>query len=98
THVADKGFRMVRYYELLSQVKRRLLEKVVYIIMETVRKTAKQIRWRGIYQRLLKVAPLKCVLCGGEMRFTELKIGYRLAVMMHEVQAECSGATESRIG
>ena len=39
-HVADKGFRMVRYYGFLSPVKRRLLEEVVYVITETVRKTA----------------------------------------------------------
>ena len=62
-HVADKGFRMVRYYGFLSPVKRRLLEEVVYVITETVRKTAMQIRWRGMYQRLLKVDPLKCILC-----------------------------------
>ncbi|MDU9644589.1 hypothetical protein OCN87_23085, partial [Escherichia coli] len=35
---------------------------------------------------ILKVDPLKCILCGGQMRFTGLKRGYRLAelVMMHE--------------
>ncbi len=27
-------------------------------------KTAMQIRWRGMYQQLLKVDPLKCILCG----------------------------------
>lgn len=88
-HVADKGFRMVRYYGFLSPAKRRLLEEVVYIITETVRKTAMQITWIGMYQRLLKVDPLKCVLCGSQMRFTGLKRGYRLAeqVLMHEPQA-----------
>ncbi|EPR4796432.1 hypothetical protein ACU46Q_004362, partial [Escherichia coli] len=42
--------------------------------------------WRGMYQQLLKVDPLKCELCGGQMRFTGLKMGYRLAeqIMMHE--------------
>ncbi len=35
---------------------------------------------------LLKVDPLKCILCGSQMRFTGLKRVYRLAelVMMHE--------------
>lgn len=81
-----QGFRMVRYYGFLSPVKRRLLEEVVYAITETVRKTAIQIRWRGMYQRLLKVDPLKCILCGSQMRFTGLKRGYRLAelVLIHE--------------
>lgn len=89
-HVADKGFHMVRYYGFLSPVKRRLLEDVVYVITETVRKTAMQIRWRGMYQRLLKVDPLKCILCGGQMRFTGLKRGYRLTelVLMHEPLAQ----------
>lgn len=71
-HVADKGGSMVRYYGFLSPAKRRLLEEVVYIITETVRKTAMQITRRGMYQRLLKVDPLKCILCGGQMRFTGL--------------------------
>lgn len=85
-HVADKGFRMVRYYGFLSSAKRRLLEDVVYVITETVRKTARQITRRGMYQRLLKVDPLKCVLCGSQMRFTGLKRGYRLTepVVMHK--------------
>ncbi len=80
---------MVRYYGFLSPAKRRLLEEVVYLITETVRKTARQIRLRGMYQRLLKVDPLKCILCGNQMRFTGLKRGYRLAelVVMHEPQA-----------
>lgn len=77
-HVTDKGFRMVRYYGFLSPVRRRLLEEVVYAITETVRKTAMQIRWRGMNQRLLKVDPLKCILCGSQMQFTGLKQGYRL--------------------
>ena len=85
-HMADKGFRMVRYYGFLSPVKRRLLEDVVYVITETERKTARQMTWRGMYQQLVKVDPLKCILCGSQMRFTGLKRGYRLAelVMMHE--------------
>ncbi|HEB4127263.1 TPA: IS91 family transposase, partial [Escherichia coli] len=63
------------------------------VITETVRKTAMQIRWRGMYQRLLKVDPLKCILCilcGGQMRFTGLKRGYRLTelVLMHEPLAQ----------
>ena len=59
-----------------------------------------QITWRGMYQRLLKVDPLKCVLCGSQMRFTGLKRGYRLAelVLMHEPLAGCGGAAESRRG
>ncbi len=36
--MADKGDRMMRYYGFLSPAKRRLLEEVVYIITETVRK------------------------------------------------------------
>ncbi len=89
-HVADKGGRMVRYYGFLSPVTRRLLEDVVYVITETVRKMAMQITRRGMYQRLLKVDPLKCILCGGQMRFTGLKRDYRLTelVLMHEPLAQ----------
>ncbi|EIG5754132.1 TPA: IS91 family transposase, partial [Escherichia coli] len=46
--------------------------------------------WRGMYQRLLKVDPLKCILCGGQIRFTGLKRSYRLTelVLMHEPLAQ----------
>ena len=39
-----------------------------------------------MYQQLLKVDPLKCILYGSQMHFTGLKRGYRLAdlVVMHE--------------
>ncbi|HGF5767271.1 TPA: IS91 family transposase, partial [Escherichia coli] len=39
---------------------------------------------------VLKVDPLKCILCGGQMRFTGLKRGYRLTelVLMHEPLAQ----------
>ncbi len=46
-------------------------------------------------QNVLKDDPLKCILCGSQMRFTGLKRGYRLAelVMMHEPLArmQCCG-------
>ncbi|EOT6628587.1 hypothetical protein ACNEAD_004951, partial [Escherichia coli] len=59
-----------------------------------------QIRWRGMYQRLLKVDPLKCILCGCQMSFTGLKRGYRLTelVLMHELRRNSGCAAESRIG
>ena len=81
---------MMRYYGFLSPAKRRLLEEVVYIITETVRKTAMQITRRGMCQRLLKVDPLKCILCGGQMRFTGLKRDYRLTelALVHEPLAQ----------
>lgn len=48
---------MVRYYGLLSPTKQRLLEDVVYLITETMRKTAMQIKERRMWQGLLKVVP-----------------------------------------
>ena len=74
------------------------MEEVVYVITETVRKTARQITWRGMCQRLLKVDPLKCILCGSQMRFTGLKRGHRLAelVLMHEPWPDRNCAAESR--
>lgn len=52
---------MVKYYGLLSPTKQRLLKNVVYLITETMRKTAMQIKGRRMYQGLLKVTPLKGV-------------------------------------
>lgn len=76
-HVPEKRFRMVRYYGFLSPPKRAVLD-VVYVLTETVRRTARKITWRGLYQRLVKTAPLKCILCGSQMCFSGLKRGLRL--------------------
>lgn len=88
-HVPEKGFRMVRYYGFLSPSKRAVLD-VVYALTETVRKTARKITWRSLYQRLLKVDPLKCILCGNVMCFSGLKRGLRLAELLacHEELAQ----------
>ncbi len=59
-------------------------------------KTAMQIRWRGMYQQLLKVDPLKCILCGSQMHFTGLKRGYRYRYS--EPWRECGCAAEGRRG
>jgi len=59
-------------------------------------KTAMQIRWRGKYQQLLKVDPLKCILCGSQMHFTGLKRGYRYRCMSR--WRECGCAAEGRRG
>ncbi|EEM9513205.1 IS91 family transposase, partial [Salmonella enterica] len=88
-HVPEKGFRMVRYYGFLSPSKREVLEEV-YALTETERKTARKVTWRGMYQRLLKVDPLKCILCGNMMCFSGLKRGMRLLEMLacHEQLAK----------
>ena len=88
-HVPEKRFRMVRYYGFLSPSKRAVLE-VVYLLTETQRKTARKVTWRGLYQRLLKVDPLACILCGKIMCFGGLKRGQRLAELMarHEQLAQ----------
>lgn len=88
-HVPEKRFRMVRYYGFLSPSKRAMLD-VVYLLTETARKTARKITWRGLYQRLLKVDPLACILCGKMMCFSGLKRGMRLAELLacHEQLAQ----------
>lgn len=88
-HVPEKRFRMVRYYGFLSPSKRAMLD-VVYLLTETVRKTARKITWRCLYQRLLKVDPLACILCGKMMCFSGLKRGMRVAELLacHEQLAQ----------
>ncbi|HIB1651926.1 TPA: hypothetical protein ACWV6T_006186, partial [Salmonella enterica subsp. enterica serovar Muenchen] len=62
----------------------------LYTLTETERKTARKVTWRGMYQRLLKVDPLKCILCGNKMCFSGLKRGLRLAELLacHERLAQ----------
>ncbi|EIG83162.1 hypothetical protein OkiPb00232_51130 [Escherichia coli] len=49
-----------------------------------------------MYQQLLKVDPLKCILCGSQMHFTGLKRGYRYRCMSR--WRECGCAAEGRRG
>ncbi len=54
-----------------------------------------------MYRRLLKVDPLKCILCGSQIRFTGLKWGVPSAelVLMHEpLGPDRNCAAESRRG
>lgn len=46
------------------------------------------------------LSPLKCIMCGNQMRFTGLKRGYQLAelVQMYEPLARMRCAADSRIG
>lgn len=80
-HVPDKYTNHLRYYGFLSPSKRDLLEKV-YALTQTAAKEAKRVTWRAMYRKLLKVDPLKCLLCGAEMRFAGMKRGLRLAELM----------------
>lgn len=88
-HVPEKRFRMVRYYGFLSPSKRDVLD-VVYVLTATERRTAGKITWRSLYQRLMKVDPLKCILCGSQMCFSGLKRGLRLPELLacHEQLAQ----------
>jgi len=74
---------------LLWTSKRAVLD-VVYVLTETVRRTARKITWRGLYQRLVKTDPLKCILCGSQMCFSGLKRGLRLPDLLacHEQLAQ----------
>lgn len=72
---------MVRYYGLLSPSKRTALE-IEYLLTERLCKTARKLTWRGLYQRLLKLDPLACILYGKIMCFSGLKRGLRLAELL----------------
>lgn len=80
---------MISVHENTHPSKRAVLD-VVYALTETVRKTARKVSWRSLYQRLMKVDPLKCILCGNVMCFSGLKRGLRLAELLacHEQLAQ----------
>lgn len=89
---------MVRYYGFLSPSKRAVLD-VVYLLTETARKTAWKVTWRGMYQRLLKVDPVSCILCGRVMCFSGLKRGLRLPELLacHEQLAQMKICGQARM-
>ena len=74
-HIPDKYFRMINYYGFLAQrVSGELLPKVYLLLNQTVN-TIVQLRFRFLQKNSFGCDPLKCILCGSEMKFTGLTLG-----------------------
>jgi Putative transposase/Transposase zinc-binding domain len=74
-HIPNKYFRMINYYGFLAQrVSRELLQKVYELLGQKVDKVV-QLRFRFLQKNSFGCDPLKCILCGSEMRFIGLTLG-----------------------
>lgn len=74
-HIPDKHFRMINYYGFLAQrVSGELLPKV-YELLGHVSEKVVQLKFRFMQKKGFGCDPLKCILCGSEMRYIGLVLG-----------------------
>ena len=71
-HIPQTNFRMIRHYRLLaSRVKGKLL-KIVFKLLNQVKKVIYQTNWRIRQLRYKLIDPLVCKVCGQEMVLSEV--------------------------
>jgi hypothetical protein len=74
-HIPEKNARLINYYGFLSN---RVRGKYLPIVYKHLNQTIRQIRkvkWRQLCLWSQHADPLKCLLCGSEMRFVGMMLG-----------------------
>lgn len=74
SHVPSRHFKMVRYYGILSNLKRGALLPKVYEALDTVeKKKPEKAGFAALMKGFLGIEPYKCILCGDKLRFAGTK-------------------------
>lgn len=71
-HIPQPQFKMIRHYGLLANVVRKTYQKIVFKLLNQVKKIPQWLRWRARQLKYRKVDPLICKICGQEMVLKEL--------------------------
>jgi hypothetical protein len=66
-HIPDKGFRLIRYYNWLSNRTRSTLLPLVYKLINQCPELIKKINWRALFYKTFGKDPLKCPVCDAIM-------------------------------
>lgn len=68
-HIPDQNFRLIRYYNWLSNRTRSKLLPIVYELIKHVAKLIKKINWRTLFHKTFGIDPLECPICKAIMSF-----------------------------
>jgi hypothetical protein len=71
-HIPDTNFRLIRYYNWLSNKTRSKLLPIVYELLKQVASVLKKISWRSMFQRAFGSDPIECQLCKLTMDLTSV--------------------------
>ena len=76
-HIPDKGFRMIRYYGFLSNALRGKCLPIVRRLLNLPEPNdyANSVTYASMMQQYLNFNPLKCVLCGNQLRLKSIDYG-----------------------
>jgi hypothetical protein len=90
-HIPEKNFRLINYYGFLSNRLRGEYLPIVYKLLNQTIRVVKKIRWRQLCLWSQHVDPLKCILCGSQMKWVGLTLGksFRELKRYHKEIALC---------
>lgn len=71
-HIPLKQFKMIRYYGVLANPVRKKYQKIIFKLLNQVKKIVYWLRWRERQLKYKKIDPLICPICGQEMILKEL--------------------------
>lgn len=92
THIPDKHFRLVRYYNWLSNRTRQKALPIVYRLLKINVEKNQPISWRELFIRTFKRDPLHCHQCNLTMRLTHTAFGPPLSILFLKHQSIATNA------
>lgn len=71
-HIPDQNFRLIRYYNWLSNRNRSKLLPIVYSLVKHASSSFQAISWRSMFQKSFGYDPLLCSICHTIMELTSI--------------------------
>ena len=81
-HIPDKHLRIVRYYGVLANRKRKTLLPKVYDALNQSERKQFFFRFAYLYKQTFGQSPLDCILCNTKMKLAAIKPGLSLKKIM----------------
>lgn len=87
-HIPDKHFRMIRYFGFLANANRKnQLPKVYKALNQRQPEPIVLITYRMLSKGYLRVDPFVCILCGSELRYSQFRLGAKIAALIERRKA-----------
>ncbi|QGO82216.1 IS91 family transposase [Piscirickettsia salmonis] len=77
-HIPDKFFKMIRYYGFLSYRTRTIILPKIYDLVGQTIETYQQVTFTSLMKSNFNYNPLKCILCGNQLRRVSTQFGLTL--------------------
>jgi len=74
-HIPDKYFRLITYYGFLSNRLRGGSLPTVYEELGELPESVETLYWHQIFKTSFGTDPMRCILCGSQMRLVDIVLG-----------------------